>query len=535
MTLLTIWCSVATAATAASLVTGTTEPLFTSGLAGPPPNGRNATPVTPLTQHGSMNPISPFPRHHPMMAVGADNGTEAAINTRMRAAWESLRDRFSRTRGRGGTPSDAPGEARQDPREHLLREMARVVNMGLGLDAEDANEPRPAQQVHETSEAPPSEMNSLNTSQVLPESTLDHFNRSVSESRSTGPDPGPEGSFERFLHNLQVDLRTALTNDYAARRARAQARDQHASDLGAASSSAVSTPSPVTDTDSPVSPDSLHASNSEGSNQNTPVPRPSQELRPQVPDLIPTLPNTPRTANLDLPHLPGDIDSQYTDGSRTPPQAQGITGQPRAGIDWWRLHRFPPMQLPPHPSATTTATTDTSSAADIPSAPHAPSTFPQNSSRISPPDLDGNLPPQGSESPPTLNVIPVIAVGLQSIPVNRIEAHHHDLPSPNADGSTDLPSRDRDRARPLPAASRAFNRIGRRGDADLPPDSDMNPLSANPDENTGPDTRRTGRQSGRTYLIFVIGGKISNSTHFLLMSYLHRVLPTESQHSHWTR
>ena len=524
ISMLTVSISVATAATAASLVTGTTEPLFSSGLAGPTANGRNATPSAHSASN--MNPAPPPPRpNYPstssVSSTGTDGGAEAAANTRMRAAWESLRDRFSRTRGRrAGAAGEFPGETREDPREQMLREMARVFNMGLGLEEEGSNEPRP-QQEHRTNEALPSEGSVPTASQPLPEPAPEPSNRPTPEARGMGSDPGPEGSFERFLHNLQVDLRTALTEDYAARRARAQARGARANNAGGASSSnpTASGPSPPVGTATPGSSDFIPApASDEGVTQAIPVSGPSQEAIPESPDLIPTVPNTPRTANLDLPHLPGDNDSQFTDGSRTPPQAQGITGQPGAGINWWRLYRFPPMQLSPHPS---TVNPNAPSASGVPSAAPPPSsTSSQNTSRVPPsegqPSSTDGSPPPGSGSASTQNVVPVIVVGLQSVPVSRADAHHHDTPtpfgnrfndpSPSTDGSTDAPGRDR--AWPLRAASRAFNRMGRRTDADLPPDSDMNSSGVNVAENTSAETRRIGRQSGRTYLIFVIGGKI---------------------------
>lgn len=530
--MLTVGFSVATAATAASLVTGTTEPLFTSGLAGPPPGGSSATPPS---QNGSTeDPPSPLqPSRSP---VGAENGADAAANTRMRAAWESLRERFSRTRGRrGGTASDSPGGAREDPREQMLREMARVFNMRLGLDAEAANDSRPEQQENGTSEAPLSEVSSPDTQQPLPDSTAEQPNRPISEERDTGLDPGIEGSFERFLHNLQVDLRTALTDDYAARRARAQNRGVQASNVGAASanplesslssnpseasssSNVASVPSPSIDTTAPFSPDRILESSSEGSGQETPAARSRQEQAPQATDLVPTVPNTPRSTNLDLPYLPGEVNSQYADGSRVPPQAQGITGQPGAGINWWRLYRFPPMQLAPHPTSTNA---DPVSAAGIPSSPPSRPTPSSQSSVASSqesqlPSTDEDLPSRGSEGAPTQNVVPVIVVGLQSVPVGRADLHHHDPPSPHADPFpsrsdhefTDPPGRDR--AWPLRAASRAFNRMGRRGESDATPESDMNSPPVNAAENTGVEARRTGRHNGRTYLIFVIGGKIT--------------------------
>ena len=519
--MLTIGVSVATAATAASLVTGTTEPLFSSGLAGSPANGRNSTSTAPTASTTNPPPSLPRPSYQsspPVSPIGADSGNEAAANTRMRAAWESLRDRFSRTRGRrASTAGEVLGGPREDPREQMLREMARVFNMRLGLEQEGPSEPRPEQHENRTREGLPNESSSPATSQPSHEPVAEASNSPPLEPRTTGSEPGPEGSFERFLHNLQVDLRTALTEDYAARRARAQAWGLRANAQAAASpTNPPSASRPLADSVTLEPPDSTPApAPEEGLDQDVPISRPSL---PHNPDLVPTVPNTPRTANLDLPHLSGD-ESQSTNG--TPPQAQGITGQPGAGINWWRLYRFPPMQVNPHPS---TAGADAPSTSSVFSSPQpSPPTPSQNPTRVSPSDarpspIDGNF-PQGPESPPTQNLVPVIVVGLQSVPVSRVEAHHYDTPTPfgsryndpssDTDPPVDAPGRDR--PWPLRAASRAFNRMGRRADADLPSDSDMNPLDVNAAEHPGTQTRRIGRQSGRTYLIFVIGGKVPKS------------------------
>jgi len=508
--------SVATAATAASLVTGTTEPLFSSGLAGPSTNGRNPTPA-PTTNSASPLPPPSSPSTPSAPPIGADSGAEAAANTRMRAAWESLRDRFSRTRARrAGATGDTLGETREDPREQMLREMARVFNMGLGLEDEGSNESRPDHQENRTSAGLQNESSTSATSQPLPEPVTEPSDRPIPEPRGAGTEPGPEGSFERFLHNLQVDLRTALTEDYAARRARAQTRGTRVSNPSPASpSNPPPAPGPPLDPATPVSSDPIpEAAFEQVFDQEIPVSSPSPEDNPHFPNLVPTVPNTPRTANLDLPHLPGDNHSQFTDGTRTPPQAQGITGQPGAGINWWRLYRFPPMQLTPHPSTSSASTPSAPSVSSAPSSPFASSSQnPASPSQAQSPLTNGSLPP-GSEGTTAQNVVPVIVVGLQSVPVSRVEAHHHDTPPPfgsrfndpssRTDGSTDVPGRDR--PWPLRAASRAFNRMGRRADVDLPPDNDIYPPDVNAAENTGAQTRRIGRQSGRTYLIFVIGG-----------------------------
>lgn len=167
--------SVAAAATAASLLTGTSEPIFSSGLA-PLSQSPNQPP-----QSMSDRPLSPTPT--------GDAG-------RMRHVWSSLRDRLGlRTPGMG-TPGADEGTGRPSPRdarELLLTEMARAFNLGLGLGRPPvvpgvANASGPAAPVVEATPA-----NGGGTSDV--------------------PIMPPPGSFERFLIDLQSDLRVALAQD----------------------------------------------------------------------------------------------------------------------------------------------------------------------------------------------------------------------------------------------------------------------------------------------------------------------------------
>lgn len=167
--------SVAAAATAASLLTGTSEPIFSSGLA-PLSQSPNQPP-----QSMSDRPLSPTPT--------GDAG-------RMRHVWSSLRDRLGlRTPGLGAPGADE-GTGRPNPRdarELLLTEMARAFNLGLGLGRppvipDVANASGPAASVTE----PPS-ANGGGTGDV--------------------PVMPPPGSFERFLIDLQSDLRVALAQD----------------------------------------------------------------------------------------------------------------------------------------------------------------------------------------------------------------------------------------------------------------------------------------------------------------------------------
>lgn len=167
--------SVAAAATAASLLTGTSEPIFSSGLA-----PLSQSPNQPPPQSMSDRPLSPTPT--------GDAG-------RMRHVWSSLRDRLGlRTPGMGAPGADE-GTGRPSPRdarELLLTEMARAFNLGLGLGRppvpDVTNASGPASPVAE-----PLFPNGGGTSDV--------------------PIMPPPGSFERFLIDLQSDLRVALAQD----------------------------------------------------------------------------------------------------------------------------------------------------------------------------------------------------------------------------------------------------------------------------------------------------------------------------------
>lgn len=168
--------SVAAAATAASLLTGTSEPIFSSGL-----SPLSQSPNQPTPQSMSDRPLSPTPT--------GDAG-------RMRHVWSSLRDRLGlRTPGMGAPGADE-GTGRPSPRdarELLLTEMARAFNLGLGLGRppvvpDVTNASGPAVPIAE----PPS-ANGGGTSDV--------------------PIMPPPGSFERFLVDLQSDLRVALAQD----------------------------------------------------------------------------------------------------------------------------------------------------------------------------------------------------------------------------------------------------------------------------------------------------------------------------------
>ena len=203
----------AAAATAASLLTGSSEPILSSGLAppgaAPATNTNNTNNTSPSL---SSRPTSPTPDAALGLGIGHDTRAE-----RMRQAWGTIRERLglrptpppSTTTTTTNTPApstfsagDAPAaavvEQQQPPttavptdtRELMLAEMARAFNVGLGLNGLGG---------------------------VVPGG--DGNNNAGANGSGGGTEGGvgeaqdlpAEGSFERFLFDLQADLRTALT------------------------------------------------------------------------------------------------------------------------------------------------------------------------------------------------------------------------------------------------------------------------------------------------------------------------------------
>lgn len=193
--------SVAAAATAASLLTGSSEPILSSGLAPP----------------GSTNPGS---------AIGGDqaaaqqqDATFAASRAeRMRQAWGTIRERLGlrptpsprtslglESNGLGaanGLAGLGNGSGVTDTREIMLEEMARAFNIGLGLNGFGTAPSSPGST--STTTSPDGDVRARGTVPVDDEIS--------EESVGSGTLP-PEGSFDRFLVDLQSDLRVALTGD----------------------------------------------------------------------------------------------------------------------------------------------------------------------------------------------------------------------------------------------------------------------------------------------------------------------------------
>lgn len=201
--------SVAAAATAASLLTGSSEPILSSGLAPPP--------LTPFSPRPSSPPADPLPRPVP-------ESSGAGRTERMRQAWGTIRERLGLRPSAPPTEQSAtandvtlptmeaegPNPAPTDARELMLAEMARAFNIGLGLNGLGSL----SSNSNEDAIAGPSDTEAVGTNSPA---NVQHNGENpappstASEATNTTILP-PEGSFERFIVDLQVDLRLALTH-----------------------------------------------------------------------------------------------------------------------------------------------------------------------------------------------------------------------------------------------------------------------------------------------------------------------------------
>ena len=190
--------SVAAAATAASLLTGSSEPIFSSGLTSsqPPPSSSS------ISQSASFN--SNVPTERPL------SPTPTSDAGRMRHVWSSLRDRLGlgggahnsnhsndTASGLGGSSQPSDVLRPRDPREIMLTEMARAFNLGLGLGGATTS-----------TTSTTASANSNTAELTMPDGDVLAGDRDGEQ-----PPLPPPDSFERFLMDLQSDLRVTLMQE----------------------------------------------------------------------------------------------------------------------------------------------------------------------------------------------------------------------------------------------------------------------------------------------------------------------------------
>lgn len=464
--------SVAAAATAASLF----SPTSFAGRTEPSPESNVPRPTSPTPTAGlGVNGFGPldtlaelgFPMDRDQaLGTGAGNipGTNGhnLSRERLRGAWDSLRERLGLRDGRNN-PENPPQEPFEDGRdigrsgagEAMITEMARALGTGLGLQ-EGSGRPSDGPTV-----ATPNAMVGV---------------PSV---------PPPEGTFERFLHNLQADLRIVLSEDVPTERPTNAAGPPESDDDGASA---------------------------------TPVEHGSDMDIPQVvvsdhEDDQPSTDPSHRTEVADLVETPDSMTS-----ITSPPQMQStppIERRPVAGINLWRSYRFPPIIAPPRPSPPGADQTTVAPSSPLPT---PPSILPSGSTHPGyPPRPDTPVPSSAIPSPPppsaqTDVVVPVIIVGLQSVSVDPQRPEQ----SEEGDG--------------------LFARPDHRGDGVLPPeawghDGDGEHTmrgrpwhtraadalrNLRPGRRNGPSaTNANDRAASRTFLIYVIGGYYPQNHHIV--------------------
>ncbi len=453
----------------------------------------------------------------------------------MRHAWDSIREMVglnSRNTPEGGLPSsDAsapPSEPRMRTGDAMLADMARLLNAGLGLP-------------------PPSSRESEGAATG---------NASGPTSSSPQPaEPSPslpaEGSFERFLLNLQTDLRNILSED-SEDSAGGSTDDVSSSEP---SSAAESTGSPLhSRSGTGDTPDShintlflrprrpaLHEAtdpestvavhDQEQVEENTSEAEEDVAVRPRVPTPIPSMwSSTPaygetrervaraqRTGFADVPsrsrpQQPSSADSGPNRDERDRPV-----------VNLWRLYRFAPIpatQAQENVSRTIRSPLAATSPLAVPvPAPSSPlaTTTPEPSSQQTAQQTDESAQPptsdtgvQTSAPEPTSDdpafVVPVIVVGLQSVETRGQDDEDDGLqwaPPPRespAGGQSRVPDHPMVwPSQPTPPSGSAGRSWGSR--------------AANALRGLRPGARRTrtsqlGDGTGsRTFLIYVIGGK----------------------------
>ena len=504
-------------------------------------------------------PTAPLPHPTPQPREGRE---------RIRNVWESFRERLGLNRNSvantsedSTSSSDEPGNMR--PGEIMLAEMARALNIGLGLNGDGSG----------------------NTSATNPDTAPAPTNREAPQSTHNIPTARPlppEDSFERFLLNLQADLRVALSEDgISALPSSTPPEGQDERDPDDTPSARLplfdelpmriadeddddDEPPPLEDLTDEEDEEDEHVTYEDTVSTRTPTPMPaSSTVQPNRVDQ-----GSERAA-------PGD--------------SQGNADRGPPGINLWRLYRFQPIpasQVAGHAASTTSPSIPLSpsvSTSPSPSAPHldpphpsppvgsphasspvAASASPSSSSpRSADPGADGaDSTPAATPSPPAAGdassnmVVPVIVVGLQSVDMGQAAHGHAHLPESDAPAAPgDLHDDDR-------RSASASSDDGRYGDS-------LAALDGSAPGTTTPRGRswqsraaraasalrnlRPGRRGGsggnraaegggsRTFLIYVIGGEslllglcsILVPVRAVFLRYLSRLLSSEPSYGHW--
>lgn len=405
----------------------------------------------------------------------------------MRQAWGSLRERLGlraqtnnplSSTPTSGTPpqnsTDTNPASSVDAREMMLTEMARAFNMGLGLDSNTSEQPA------QRSAAPPADAD--DTATTNPSSSTD-----------SPTDRAAEGTFDRFLEDLQTDLRLVLTGD---------GTTAGASDSDEQSESEDTTEGEDGDGDDDIQ-DRSSSMPSLGSASNSSDEEDLTDGEGPASSPLSAAPNT-------IPHIAGE---------------QAIPAGPPRHVNWWRTYRFSPIStrsiagtVDPHRASTnpSQAPVDSSAStnmASVQSDVPVSSSLSASATNAASTARAPNTP--GSPASPTDVVYPVIVVGLRSVDTPRANqrqstavpasAPREALPVSTGDEAPADPLLDNDevpapregnrRQRATSAVRNMRSTGGRFSESAAEPDAE----SANTPDEPG----------SRTFLIFVIGGTSS--------------------------
>lgn len=404
-----------------------------------------------------------------------------------------------------------PDGTTMDAREVMLAEMARAFNLGLGLSEEaDSNASGDSTNipVSDTTMSGSSPTDAQRHGVSMPGQEL-RTNRDSFTGRQglVEPPESAEGSFERFLVDLQADLRIALSGP--------EVFTDH-------SVAHAPQPSNLPPTNSRP-PDALASE----SNRDSSMPLPT--FRATVTDEHNDETSLEQESSNDEHGDNGDNDAYPETHGSGPLRGGAITEpgsnttsrteyRPGGGINWWRSYRFPAITTPQtHGSVPTGATGSSSN----PSSTTSGAT-PTASTSTSDPLLSQQI--GGGD---TNTVIPVILVGLQSVnmddrgggPVGALGEHDHDhddiFGNANTAGDHLPDGGDVNIGGTWPADGEPGTTHGHAG---TPPSRSWQSRAANALRNLRPGRRaaRTAQNEAagsRTFLIYVIGGAFAKLQH----------------------
>ncbi|KAK0488052.1 hypothetical protein EDD18DRAFT_1191931 [Armillaria luteobubalina] len=491
--------SVAAAATAASLLTGSSEPILSSGLTPPTPTAPSAPSVD---LDASLRPNSPTPT-----AGMADVMT--GRSERMRQAWTNIRERLGlrtpapspgprlpdRNDERDETPQTSPDASPVDARERMFAEMARAFNTGLGMPSDSPQHTAEGSLPTEGTERP-----AISFTPRLP----------------------AEGTFERFLIDLQTDLRTTLTQQ-----TRQGPDGNSTADSGPPPLEPLGMehePLPVAAGTNAEAPH-VHNDTGVGENEN------DNDSMPELQDVSDSDSEFSNDSDSDISRLPRRPPSISGSPSHRPqpptqsdnwampalPSTAGSAAEasrpegPSGRINWWRLYRFPPI-LAPRGTGAVELNLRPQPNPLLSSTPSVQVPMPETTSRPVSSTTTPDVPPSPSPSDTRPNiVVPVIVVGLQSVHMNW--RHNTQVPPTTAEpvdpADFDVFQQQGDINENMPEAGMDGLNMGA-GGPPLPSDTarahalrNLRPGRRAHVHGLASDVDATG---SRTFLIYVIGG-----------------------------